>query len=160
MKMSVRARALVIGAASASLLAMPLAVPASAASQPGQCKKLSTKSAGSNIVATVSQCTPTAATGGSGSGTFKAGQTSGSLNATIKWAKGKGTTKATVKLTPQPTPGKCPAGTARIKVTGKVTGGSGTAVKTFKPGQPASASICANAKSGKASLEPGSSLKF
>jgi hypothetical protein len=161
MKHSVRGRALVVVAATASLLALPLATSASAVTQPGACKTLKTKSgSGGSIVATVSRCTPLAATGGSGTGTFKAGQVSGKLNATIKWAKGKGTTKATVSLAPQATKGKCPAGTTRIKVTGKVTGGTGAAAKTFKKGQPATASICANAKTGSASLEPGTSLKF
>jgi hypothetical protein len=142
-------------------MAFAVASPASAVTQPGACKKLTTKSGSAgNIVATVSQCTPLAATGGSGSGTFKAGQTSGTLSATLKWSKSKGTTSAKVKLTPQTTPGKCPTGTSRIKVTGSVTGGTGAAGRTFKKGQPVTGSVCANAKTGGASLEPGTSLKF
>jgi hypothetical protein len=139
---------------------MPLAMPASAVTQPGQCKKLTTSQSGSNIKATVSQCTPLAATGGSGSGTFKAGQTSGTLSAVLKWSKSKGTTSATVKLTPQATRGKCPTGTTRIKITGSVKGGTGAAGRTFKKGQPVTGSVCANTATGKASLEPGTSLKF
>ncbi len=159
MRFSARARVCVVAAASASLLAMPLALPASAVTQPGTCKKLTTKSgSGGNVTATVSQCSPVAATGGQGSGVFKAGQTSGTLNATITWAQKKGTTKATLKLTPQSTPGKCPAGSARIKVTGKVTGGTGTAAKTFKAGQPVTGSVCVKGTAG--SLEPGTTLKF
>ena len=135
--------------------------PAGAVTQPGKCTKLTTKSGSAgNIVATVSGCTPLAATGGKGSGTFKAGQTSGTLNATLKWANNKGTTSAKVKLAPQATPGKCPPGTSRIKVTGSVTGGTGAAGRTFKKGQPVTGSVCANAKTGGASLEPGTALKF
>ena len=148
--------------AAAALVTGGLSIaPAGAVTQPGVCKKLTTKSgAGGSIVATVSSCTPLAATGGSGSGTFKAGQTSGTLNASIKWAKSKGVSKFTVKLAPQATPRKCPAGTSRIKVTGTVTGGTGTVVKTIKKGQPINGSVCANAKTGNASLEPGTVLKF
>jgi hypothetical protein len=148
--------------AAAALLTSGLSIaPAGAVTQPGKCTKLTTKngSAG-NIVATVSGCTPLAATGGKGSGTFKAGQTSGTLNATLKWANKKGTTSAKVKLTPQSTRGKCPAGTTRIKVTGSVTGGTGAAGRTFKKGQPVTGSVCANAATGGASLEPGTALKF
>ena len=161
MKFSVRARVLGVAAVAASLLAMPLAVPASAVTQPGVCKKLTTKSgSGGSIIATVSRCTPLAATGGSGSGAFKAGQTSDTLNASIKWANSKGVSKFTVKLSPQATRRRCPAGTSRITVTGHVTGGTGTVVKTIKKGQPITGSVCANTTTGKASLEPGTALKF
>src|SRR5439155_12457308 len=102
---------------------------------------------GGKIIATVSGCTPLAATGGHGSGTFKAGTTSGTLAATLKWANNKGTTSAKVKLTPNPTNRRrCPAGTTRITVTGKVTGGTGAAGRTFKAGQPVNGSVCANSK--------------
>jgi hypothetical protein len=162
MNLSVRARALVVVAASASLLALPLAVPASAVSQPGACKKLTEKTVGGKITATVSQCTPLKATGGSGHGpvTTKKGQTAGTVNVTFTWATHHGTTKATAKFAPNPTPGKCPAGSARIKITGKITGGTGTVVKTIKAGQPVTGSVCANAKTGAVQIEPGTTLKF
>jgi len=150
--------------AAAALATSGLAIigvaPAGAVTQPGKCTKLTTKQSGSNILATVSGCTPTSATGGKGSGTFKAGQTSGSLAASLKWATNHGTTKASVKLSPQATRGKCPAGTTRIKVTGSVTGGTGAAGRLFKKGQPVSGSVCANTATGNASLEPGTALKF
>ena len=148
--------------AAAALVTSGLSIgPAGAVTQPGTCKKLTTKSgAGGTIIATVSQCTPLAATGGHGSGTFKAGQTSGKIAASLKWANNKGTTKASVTLHPQPTRRRCPAGTQRITVTGKVTGGTGAAGRTFKVGQPVTGSVCANVKSGAASLEPGTALKF
>jgi hypothetical protein len=146
--------------AAAALATSGLSIgPAGAVTQPGTCKKLTTKNAaGGKIVATVSSCTPLAATGGHGSGTFKAGQTSGTLAATIKWANNKGTTSAKVRLTPQATRRRCPVGTQRIKVTGSVTGGTGAAGRTFKKGQPVTGSVCA--KTSGATLEPGTALKF
>ena len=161
MKLSFRAGALVVVAASASLLIVPLAMPASAVSQPAQCKKLTTKTVGSKVTATVSGCTPLAATAGSGSGTVatSTGTTAGTLNITIKWAKKHGTTKANIKFGPAVGPGKCPLTSTRLKVTGKVTGGSGTALKYIKKGQPVTASVCL-AASGNASAEPGTHFKF
>jgi hypothetical protein len=163
MRVSVRARAFVVMAASASLLAVPLAMPSSAATAAASCKKLSDTTKGSAITFHVASCTPLAATGGSGSGPVsgtKPGQTSGTLNVTVTWATHHGTTKAAVKFAPAAGPGKCPAGTTRLKITGKVTGGSGTAFKTIKTGQPVSASVCTNAKTGATSLEPGTTAKF
>jgi hypothetical protein len=158
MSVSKRARALAVLAASASLVAVPLAMPASAA-QPGKCTKLATKTVGKNISATLTSCTPAAATGGKGSGTFtsKKNAPSGTLNITIKWAANKGTTKGTIHFANQKTRGKCKVGATRIKITGKVTGGSGTALKTIKVNQPITGSVC-SAKT--ITLEPGTALKF
>jgi hypothetical protein len=138
-----------------------LAAPASAAvPQPGKCAKLTTKTVGTKINATLSNCTPLAATGGKGTGTFTStGAPAGTLNITIKWAAGKGTTKVNIKFANQATKGKCAAGSTRIKITGKVTGGSGTALKTFKPNQPVTGSVCSHPTKG-FSIEPGSALKF
>ena len=161
MSVSVRVRTLVIAAASVSLVAVPLAMPASAAAvPPGQCKKLATKTVGSKLTATLSTCTPAAATGGTGGGTFStSGATTGTLNITIKWAGTHGTTKGNVKFGPAKGLGKCPAGTtSRVALTGKVTGGTGTAFKTFKTGQVITGSVCVGAKTD--SLEPGTALKF
>jgi hypothetical protein len=138
-----------------------LATPASAAlPQPGKCTKLTTKTVGTKINATLSGCSPTAATGGSGTGTFTStGAPAGTLNITIKWAAGKGTTKTNIKFANQASRGKCAAGATRVKVTGKVTGGTGAAVKTFKVNQPVTASVCNHPTKG-ISLEPGTTLKF
>src|SRR5438128_1906089 len=155
MKVSIRARSLITVAATAAMLAVPLALPAEAVTQPGKCTKLTTKTVQSKVTAYLSGCTPLAATGGKGSGTFTTtGAKSGTLNITIKWASSKGTTKGNVKFGPATGLGKCPVGTtSRVKITGKVTGGSGTAFKTIKTGQPITASVCV-AKSGD-TLEPG-----
>jgi hypothetical protein len=138
-----------------------LATPASAAlPQPGKCTKLTTKTVGAKINATLSGCTPTTATGGSGTGTFTStGAPSGTLNITVKWAGGKGTTKVNLKFANQASKGKCAAGSTRVKVTGKVTGGSGTALKTFKANQPLTGSVCNHPTKG-FSIEPGTALKF
>jgi hypothetical protein len=162
MNISVRTRALVIAAASVSLLAVPLAMPASAATQPGACKKLVTKTVGTNLTASVSSCTPVAATSGAGSGTFKAapkGAKKGSLAITITWAKNHGTTKGTIAFATVATLGKCPKvkGESRDSIKGTVTGGTGTAFKTIKKGQAITGSVCIGKSD---TLEPGTSLKF
>ena len=108
----------------------------------------------------MSSCTPAAATGGAGGGTFAAATvTSGTLNITITWVKGHGTTKANVKFVTAKGKGKCaPASTSRITLTGSVLGGTGTAVKTITKGQKISASVCLGKTSD--TLEPGTALKF
>jgi hypothetical protein len=162
MKMSVRTRALVIVAASASLLAVPLAMPASAvAAPPGKCTKLVTKTVGKKLTATLSGCTPVAATGGKGGGTFATtpNAKAGTLNITITWATKHGTTKGTVKFATAKTKGKCPkTASSRITLTGKVTGGTGTALKTIKKNQVISGAVCVGKTSE--TLEPGTALKF
>ena len=160
MNISTRTRAFVIAAASVSLIAVPLAMPASSAvNPPGACKKLTTKTVGTKLAATLSQCTPVAATGGTGGGTFTTSGTTGTLNITIKWAPGKGTTKANIKFAPAKGLGKCVKGsTSRVSIKGKVTGGTGTAFKTIKTGQAVSGSVCLGPKSY--SLEVGTTLKF
>jgi hypothetical protein len=159
MNVSRRARALAVLAASASLVAVPLtAVPAGAA-QPGKCTKLKTTGT-TTIKATLTNCTPTKATGGKGTGTFKSsGKPNGSLNITITWANKKGTTKGNILFKTQATKRKCAAGSTRITITGKVTGGTGVAFKTFKKGQPITGSVCSHPTKG-ITLEPGTVLKF
>jgi hypothetical protein len=162
MNVSRRARALAVLAASASLVAVPLAAPGSAAVTPkGKCTKVKVTGT-TTLKATLTGCTPTAATGGKGTGTFKAaptGATSGTLTITIKWAPGKGTTKGNIKFVNQAARGKCAVGSTRVKITGKVTGGTGTAAKTIKKNEPISASVCSHPTKG-ITLEPGTVLKF
>ena len=88
---------------------------------------------------------------------------------TITWASKHGTSIAVIQFATQKTLGKCPKGTTtdpkthkktawtRTKITGSITGGTGTAVKTIKKGQPVTGSIC-NEKT--LVVEPGTSLKF
>ena len=98
--MKISVRGLAIMAASASLIAVPLAGSASAATQPGKCTKLTTKTVKTVLTATLTGCTPTAATGGKGVGSFKTNPNkSGTFLLNIKWT-GTGTTKATVTFKP------------------------------------------------------------
>jgi hypothetical protein len=160
MRLSVGARAFAIAAATASLIAVPLAVPAGAVTG-AQCKKVSEKTVSGKTTFSVSSCTPLAATGGSGSGPVsgtKPGQTSGTVNVVVTWATHHGTTKAAVHFAPT-TRDRCALGTTRLKITGKVTGGSGTAFKTIKTGQAVSGFVCLG-KAAAISIEPGTVIKF
>ena len=134
--------------------------PAGAAAAGPQCAALATKTVKSTITATVSKCTPAAATGGTGTGKFTSNPAkAGTLLITITWAAGHGTTKGTVKFTTAKTLGKCPkTSTGRIALGGSISGGTGTAVKTIKAGQKIVGSVC----QGKTSitLEPGTVLKI
>ena len=137
-----------------------IAAPVDAATGP-QCGALSTKLVGTVTTATLSKCTPTAATGGGGSGTFKAakGATSGTLTISLTWAGGHGTSKGTIKFGPAKGASKCKSGSTLLAVTGSVTGGTGTAVKTIKAGQKISALVCLP-KTGSETLEPGTVFAF
>jgi hypothetical protein len=165
MRVSLKGRALVIGLAAGSLLAVPLAMPASAA-QPASCKSVVAKTVGSKVTITVSKCTPTTATGGSGSGTTSAGsgKLSGKTVNTIKWASGHGTTKTTVNFAKNPAGnGKCLAGGTRLKITGKVVSSTGKALTVIKAGQPVTASVCvyqSGPNKGKTLIEPGTVFKL
>ncbi len=162
---SIRRRGLLVAAAAVSLVAVPLAVPASAA-QPASCKAVVAKKVGTKVNITVSKCAPTSATGASGKGptTAGTGTLKGKTVFTIKWAKGHGTTKTTVKFAPNTAgKGKCLKGGTRLKVTGKVVASTGSAGKVIKPGQPVTASVCvyaSGANKGKTLIEPGTVFKL
>jgi hypothetical protein len=143
-------------AVAAALISLAPAPAPAAGSQPGKCTKLAAKPVATKITGTLTGCSPLAATGGSGAVTFVS-TASGALRITIKWAAGKGTTKANVKFANQSTPGKCGSAT-RVKISGKVTGGSGVVTKTVKKGQPVTGSACYGRAAVK--LEPGTALKF
>jgi hypothetical protein len=87
----------------------------------------------------------------------------GKVVATITWNGGKGTTKSSY-IVANASKGKCPAGTSRIKVTGKVLSATGVAKSITKLNEPIMASICAVTKSGpnlgKSTLEPGTKFKL
>ena len=110
------------------------------------------------------KCTPTAATGGWAQGPSRQqdGQTSGTLNVKVTWAQHKGTTKATDPFRRRRRPvGSARSAAPRIKITGKVTGGTGTAFKTIKKNQPVTGSVCLKTVGHQdSSLEPGTVIKF
>jgi hypothetical protein len=156
MHRSLPVRLLTLAVATASLAAVPLAAPASAALKPSVvCSKLvSTTTVASGNGTTASSfltCTPTAlSAGGSSKVTVPASQLAGSLTSTITWNGGKGTTVATEKYTPQKTTGKCPTGTKYLTlVTGTTKASTGAAAKVVKSGEPISGSICTKVVGGK-----------
>ncbi len=167
MKTSVRLRGIALLAATGLALTLPLATSASAAlPQSATCAKLSSpplKNGKSTGV--LSSCTPAALAAGATSAFTPppAGSKKGSLTGTYTWKNGKGTTIVLVTFTLQTIKGKCPAGTTRVSVGGKVTGGSGAAAKIIKKGEPFTSSICATtsgAQSGKTVNEPGTKIKM
>jgi hypothetical protein len=163
MKASVGARALMIAVAAGSLLAVPFATSASAATQPASCGKITTKVVGSVVHITESKCLPLGATGGGGTGTTAkgTGKLNGSTINTIKWASGHGTTKAAIKYAVNKKGlGKCPKGTSRLTITGKVLSSTGLAAKVIKANQPVTASVCVNGKTTATTLEPGTLEKL
>jgi hypothetical protein len=162
MKVSIGVRALVIAVSAGSLLAVPFATSASAATQPASCAKITTKTVAKVIHITESKCLPAAATGGGGTGTTTAGtgKLTGSQINTIKWNAGHGTTKATIKFAPSKGNGKCPKGSTRLTITGKVLSSTGLAAKVIKAGQPVTASVCVNSKTSATTIEPGTVEKL
>ena len=165
MKSSVRFRGIACAAAAGLALTVPLAMPASAALKPSvSCSKLvSPPIKGGKSTGTISGCTPAALAAGASSAFTSppVGSQKGSLTGTYTWKNGKGKTIVLVQFALQTAKGKCPTGTTRVKVTGKVTGGSGAAAKIVKVGEPFSSSICAytsGANAGKNLNEPGTKI--
>jgi hypothetical protein len=119
----------------ASLTGWVLAGPASATAAPVTCSTLS----GAGLTSTLSNCTDAANTGGKGSAVSKVGKgTSGTT--TIKWNK-TGTTTLSFTYTVVKA-NKCAKGLTEIVETGKVTGGTGAAIKSILKGQKTSATVC------------------
>jgi hypothetical protein len=160
MRRTVPIRLFAVAVAVGSLTAIPLSAPSSAAAAPASCSKLvsltpTTVKGVSMSNSTISGCLPLAATGGSG----KSVTNLKTFISTTTWAGGKGTTivKISYKGASQ---GKCPSTASHVLSTGKVTGGSGAALKVIKVGQTVSASVCVDKKSSAASLEPGTKYVF
>jgi hypothetical protein len=163
MKASFGARALLIATAAGSLVAVPFATSASAVTQPASCGKITTTVVGATVHITESKCLPLSATGGGGTGTTAkgTGALSGSTINTIKWATNHGTTKAAIKFAPNKAgKGKCPTGTSRLTITGKVISSTGLAATVIKANQPVTASVCVNAKTAATTIEPGTLEKL
>lgn len=159
MKFSVRARGVTLIAAAGLTLAVPFATPASAATQSVTCSKFT------NPPPNLATCTPTALKAGATGvfGTPPPGSKKGSVKGTFTWRNGKGKTVVLLQFAFQKTPRKCPAGTTRVTVTGKVTSVSGAAAKIIKVKEPATGSFCAyvaGPKKGKTVLEPRTTWKM
>ena len=166
MKVSVGFRTLSMVVAAGTLVAVPLAVPASAAAESASCSTVSTVLKAGKITATFTKCTPTSlATGGTATFTNPpTGSTKGTLKLTLTWKGGKGTTLALVSFKAAANPGKCPKGDTLEAVTGTVSkGGTGAAAKLIKVGEKVTSSTCAvttGPKLGSSTLEPGTLFKL
>jgi hypothetical protein len=167
MHRQISTRLFAVGLAAGTLMVAPLAAPGSAAVATGpQCTKIvSPPPVTINKVltskSTVSSCTPTATTGGSGKSVTQIGVKykgkSVEALSTTTWAGGKGTTIATLSYAAAKALGNCPKGsTAREVTTGSVVGGTN---KLIKVGSKESATVCV-AKNSSATLAPGTVWKF
>ena len=166
MKRSLRARGIAFAATAALTVSVALVAPASAALTPHlSCATLSVPANTSKAPSTISNCTPASLKAGATSQFKKPppGSKAGTLSGSFIWKGGQGTTVTLVSFKLLPTKGKCPAGTTRVSLTGKVTGGTGAAAKIILKGEPVSASICGTTSgpnTGKSSLEPGTKYKM
>ena len=168
MKVRIPARILLLGAAAGSMLAAPLATPASALTPSVVCSKLTstTTISGSNgtTASTLSVCTPTALkAGGTSKVTVPVSKLTGNVTSKMTWKNGQGTTTVTEHYATTKSKGKCPAGTLyHAVVTGKTGASTGAAVNVIKKGEPITASVCAKSVNGKyvSTLEPGTKFKL
>lgn len=173
MRVSVRVRALAIGVAAGSLVAVPLATPASATTPHVACSKLVAKTTisgtGANSKATtkstLSVCTPSALSAGATSTvTTPVSNTFGKVTSKLTWKNGKGTTTVVQQYKTTTTPGKCPnkKGWLHIKLTGTTKTSTGAAAKIIKAGETISGSICTNTNTTPytSTLEPGTKFKL
>jgi hypothetical protein len=165
MKASFGFRALTMAVAAGTLLAVPFALPASAA-QSASCKTVTTALKGGKISAVFTKCTPAALSAG-GTASFTnppKGTTAGTLKLTLTWKGGKGKTLALVTFKAAKGLGKCPKGDTREAVTGTISkGGTGAAGSLIKVGEKVTSSTCAvttGPKLGSSILEPGTLFKL
>jgi len=130
----------------ASAAAWSVGGPADAAAVPVKCSVLNATLTGTG---TVSKCTVPASTGTSGKLLINIAKKSGA----VTWNK-TGTSTFTIAYTAVKSPkGKlCAKGSSEILFSGKITGGTGAAVKAMPTGQKITANVCV----GKAvTLKPG-----
>ena len=136
---ALRALAVVALAVPAALTSWVMAAPASAVTAP-TCAAVS----GPNgLKWTLSKCTDPSHTGSKGSAVTKFGNGTGTMK--ITWNK-TGTTTLTFTYS-FVTASACANGQVEIKELGKVTGGSGAALKTIPKGQKTSVAVCQGATS-------------
>jgi hypothetical protein len=95
------------------------------------------------MTGTLLSCSNSAATGGKG--TFSSNYSNiKAIKSTIKW-NGKGTTTILGTMAVGAKPNKCGTGN-RLNITGKVTGGTGAALKGIPKGSPFSMTVCLSPK--------------
>jgi hypothetical protein len=151
-------RLIAVALAAGSLLAVGLAGPASAAAPPATCSSPKSTVNIKKLTATftLTACTNTKATGGSGNAVvnFKTLGKASTVAGTITW-HGTGTTTFSLSTADGKVPNKCPKGTSEFISSGKVLGGSGAALKGIPKGSPVSETTCSNATTGASSIYPG-----
>ena len=169
MRVPARVRVLSVGVAAASLFAMPLATPASAAKKKPHvvCSKLSAPKlpASGKLTSKIASCKPaTLKAGGSSVTKVDTSKQNGTITQTIKWKNKRGTTRLTINYKGLNKLGKCKAPyDSRVKITGKVKSSTGKAAKIIKKGEPVSARVSAittGSNIGKSRLEPGTKFKL
>ncbi len=105
---------------------------------------------------TESGCTPVSATGGSGKTVVKITAKA----STTVWSGGKGTSVVTtISEKAGPKVNKCPKGDTLLLIVGKITGGTGAALKAMPKGQAVTTDVCVG-KNDNSSLEPGTVAKY
>ena len=79
---------------------------------------------------------------------------------TTVWSGGKGTSVVTtISENAGPKVNKCPKGATLLLTVGKITGGTGAALKAMPKGQAVTTDVCV-AKNDTSSLEPGTVAKY
>ena len=151
-------------AASAALLAVPFAAPASALTSSVSCKTEGSSLKGGKAISTFAGCT-TALKGGTGLSpkTPPAGTKKGQLSLVITWNGGTGKTTVAFGFATQTKPLKCKGGSSRVLVSGKVLSATGAAKAITKAGEPVTATSCVYAsgpKVGQSYVYPGTTFKL
>ena len=141
-------------------LGKTLAGPASALAPPTTCDNPKSVVNLKTLTATVTltNCSNKAATGGSGveKVNFKLATGAGIIGK-ITW-KGTGTTTLLFKTAAGKLPNKCKKPTVMYITTGKVTGGTGVALKKIPKGSPFKETICSNTSTGSSTIYPGTKV--
>jgi hypothetical protein len=123
-----------------SLSGLALATPASAAAAV-TCAYLKSNTKLPTATGVVNKCTNPKATGTSGKLSIVPGKKTG----TVTWNK-TGTTKFSIVYSAPkkgtPAAKGCPAGSSKLLFNGKITGGTGAALKAMPKGQKISAKVC------------------
>ena len=150
-------------AASAALLAVPFAAPASALTSSVSCKTEGSSLKGGKAISTFAGCTKVIGGTGLSPKTPPAGTKKGQLSLVITWNKGKGKTTVAFGFATQTKPLKCKGGSSRVLVSGKVLSATGAAKAITKAGEPVTATSCVYAsgpKVGQSYVYPGTTFKL
>jgi hypothetical protein len=137
-----------------SALSIAAAGPAFAAKTGVKCTAIKGKITGKN--ATISGCTDTKNTGGSGKAPISA-LAAGS--GTVTWT-GTGTTTLGNGTFTQVSPDACASGSTEYEAQLTVTGGTGAAAKSILTGWTVQAFICVNGTNGKITILPGTDVNI